>query len=117
MKKTLLILLLVAAVLAVTVTPGYTGWRGGVYVGVGPYWGPYPYYYPPAYYYPPPYYVYRPPAVVVDEPPVYVERSPVAPVPPEASTAYWYYCSSAQGYYPTVPSCAEEWIKVPERPR
>jgi hypothetical protein len=43
MKNTLLILLLVVAVLAVTVTPGYT-WRGGVYVGVGPYWGPYPYY-------------------------------------------------------------------------
>ena len=54
MKKTLLILLLVVAVLAVTVTPGYTWhhWRGGVYVGVGPYWGPYPYYW-----YPPPYYV------------------------------------------------------------
>jgi hypothetical protein len=55
--------------------------------------------------------------VVVEEPPVYVERSPVAPALPEASTAYWYYCSSGQGYYPTVPSCAEEWIKVPERPR
>ena len=55
--------------------------------------------------------------MVVEEPPVYVERSPAAPAPPEASTAYWYNCSSAQGYYPTVPSCAEEWIKVPERPR
>ena len=79
MKKTLLILLLAVAVLAVTVTPGYTWhhWRGGVYVGVGPYWGPYPYYYPP-----PPYYIYRPPTVVVEEPPVYVERPPVAPAPP-----------------------------------
>ncbi len=115
MKRTLLILLLAVAVLAVTVTPGYTGWRGGVYVGVGPYWGPYPYYYPPAYYYPPPYYVYRPPTVVVEEPPVYVERAPVAPAPTEP--AYWYYCSSAKGYYPAVPSCAEEWIKVPEQPR
>ena len=114
MKKTLLILLLAVAVLAVTVTPGYTWhhWRGDVYVGVGPYWGPYPYYG-----YPPPYYVYRPPTVVVEEPPVYVERPPAAPPAPSASTAYWYYCSSAQGYYPTVPSCPEEWIKVPERPR
>ena len=58
--------------------------------------------------------------VVVEEPPVYVERPPAAPPAPPApaaSTAYWYYCSSAKGYYPTVPSCPEEWVKVPERPR
>lgn len=116
MKKTLLILLLAVAVLAVTTTPGYTWqrWHSGVYVGVGPYWGPYPYYY-----YPPPYYVYRPPTVVIEEPPAYVERPPAAPAPPPAppaaASAYWYYCSSAKGYYPTVPSCAEEWIKVPPR--
>jgi len=115
MKKSLLILLLAVTVVAITVTPGYTWhhWRGGVYVGVGPYWGPYPYYYPP------PYYVYRPPTVVIEEPPVYVERPPAAPAappaPPAAATAYWYYCSSAKGYYPTVPSCPEEWIKVPPR--
>ncbi len=37
---------------------------------------------------------------------------------PRKSTAYWYYCSEcAQAYYPTVPSCPEEWVKVPERPR
>jgi hypothetical protein len=114
MKKTLVILVLAVAILAVTVTPGYTWhhWRGGVHVGVGPYWGPYPYYW-----YPPPYYVYRPPTVVVEEPPVYVERPPAAPPAPSASAAYWYYCSSAKGYFPTVPSCPEEWIKVPERPR
>ena len=107
MRKTLVTLLLVAVALAVTFTPADAHWRGGVYVGVGPYWGPYPYYW-----YPPPYYVYRPPTVVVQEPPVYVERPPeAAPAP----TAFWYYCASAKGYYPTVPSCAEEWIKVPER--
>lgn len=115
MKKILLVLLLVVAVVAVTVTPGYT-WhhrRGGVYVSVGPYWGPYPYYW-----YPPPYHVYRPPTVVVEEPPVYVERQPAVPPTPAAPpTAYWYYCVSAKSYYPTAPSCPEEWIKVPERPR
>ena len=112
MNKTLLILLLVVGVLAATVTPGHAGgyWRGGVFVGVGPYWGPYPYYW-----YPPPYYVYPPPPVVVQDPPVYVERQPVAPSEPVAGPAYWYYCASATGYYPTVPSCPEEWIKVPER--
>lgn len=107
MRKTLVILLLVATVLAVMSASSDAHWRGGVYVGVGPSWGPYPYYW-----YPPPYYVYRPPTVVVQEPPVYVERPPEAPPAP---TAFWYYCASAKGYYPTVPSCAEEWIKVPER--
>jgi hypothetical protein len=53
--------------------------------------------------------------VLVEDPPVYVERAPVAPAPTEP--AYWYYCSSAKDYYPTVPSCAEEWVKVPEQPR
>jgi hypothetical protein len=116
MRKTLSILLLAVAVLAVTVTPGHAGWRGGVFVGVGPYWGPYPYYYYPP---PPAHYIYRPPTVVVEQPPVYVERPPVEqqPVAPAASTAYWYYCESARGYYPSVPSCAEEWVKVPERSR
>jgi hypothetical protein len=112
MRKTLVLLLLVIAVLTLTVAPGHAHWRGGVYVGVGPYWGPYSY---PYYWYPPPYYVYRPPAVVVEEPPVYVERTPATPSAPAEPTAYWYYCASAKGYYPTVPSCAEDWIKVPPR--
>jgi hypothetical protein len=114
MKKTLLVLLLVVGVLALTVTPGYTWghWRGGVFVGVGPYWGPYPYYYYP----PPPPYYYSPPTVVIEQPPVYVEQ-PAPPPAPQAPTAFWYYCSSAKGYYPTVASCPEEWVKVPERPR
>mgnify|MGYP003694325897 CR=1 FL=1 len=29
--------------------------------------------------------------------------------------SYWYYCSSAGAYYPTVPTCPEPWIKVPPR--
>ena len=116
MKKTALVLLLVAGLLAVTVTPGYSWgrghWHGGVFIGVGPYWGPYPYYgYPP----PPDY--YTPPPVVIEQPPVYVEQQPAPPPAPAAPPAYWYYCSSAKGYYPTVPSCPEEWVKVPERPR
>ena len=77
-----------------------------MFVGVGPgywWWGP-PY---PYGWYPPPYYAYPPAAVIIEPPPVYVE-----PPPP---TAYCYYCSSAQAYYPTVPTCPEPWIKVPER--
>ena len=115
MRKLALALLLVPAVIALTATAGHAGgWRGGVFIGVGPYWGwGYPWYYPPPYYY------YPPPTVVVEQPPVYVERQP-APEPPPAppaATAYWYYCPSAGAYYPSVPSCAEEWVKVPERPQ
>lgn len=90
-------------------------------IGVGVYLGP-PLYAPPYYpwYYPPPV-VYQPPVVVVrpEAPPVYVEQAPAAPVvapapapavPPVQS--YWYYCPSSKAYYPHVPSCPEEWLRV-----
>ncbi len=97
-----------------------SGFHSSVVFGFGPavYWGPYPYwYYPPPYvvYTPPPYAVYAPPPVVVQEaPPVYVQRPP-PPAPPVEQ--YWYYCSSASGYYPAVPNCPEAWIKVAPRPQ
>lgn len=89
--------------------------RHRVIVGIGPWWwGPYPWGpYPYWWYYPPPYYPY-PPTVVVEEPPVYIEQQPAAPTSPPAEQ-YWYYCRSAGAYYPSVPTCAEEWIKVPPR--
>jgi hypothetical protein len=82
-----------------------------VFIGFGPgYWGyPYPYWY-----YPPPV-VYAPPRVVVQEAPVYVQQpaAPAAPAP--APEQFWYYCESAKGYYPSVPNCPEQWIKVAPR--
>jgi hypothetical protein len=81
--------------------------HGRVFVGTS-FWWP-PYYYPyPYYYYPYPYTVYPPAPVIVDQP-VYSQQAQPAP------ESYWYYCASAQGYYPTVPSCQEAWIKVPPR--
>jgi hypothetical protein len=53
-----------------------------------------------------PYWFYAPPPVIV-EPPVY------APAPP----GYWYYCQSAQAYYPYVTSCPEAWIPVLPSPQ
>jgi Protein of unknown function (DUF3300) len=35
--------------------------------------------------------------------------------PQAAPESFWYYCSSAGAYYPTVSSCPEPWIKVPPR--
>lgn len=83
-----------------------------VIIGFGPsvYWG-YPYWY-----YPPPV-VYSPAPVVVQEsPPVYVQQPAPAPPAAQAPEQYWYYCESAKGYYPAVPNCPEQWIKVAPRP-
>ncbi len=112
MKKSVAVSLLAVALLLVATVPSYAwrghpGVRGDVFVGVGPgpfwWWGaPYPYWY-----YPPPYY-YPPPPVVVQEPQVYVQSPPAG---------YWYYCASAQAYYPSVQTCQEAWIKVPQGPQ
>ena len=86
--------------------------RGGVFVGVGPWWGPgwwaapysyYPYY--PYYSYP-----YYPPTVA--EPPTYIGREPQ---PQSTPPGFWYYCQSAGGYYPAVQSCPESWLRVAPR--
>ncbi len=121
MKKPLLVLMLVIGLLALTVAPSHARvhWHGGVFIGVGPWWGPpYPYWwYPsPYYYYPPPYYYYPPPTVVIEQPPVYIQQPAPSPAPPSVPVeSYWYYCQSAQAYYPSVQQCPEAWIRVPPR--
>lgn len=97
-------------------------WAGGrLDVYIGPSWGPrhYPshrHYYPMPYYFPPP--IYYPPQVIVVPPPepqVYIEQAevPVEPVPQAApAQQYWYYCTSAKGYYPYVKECPGGWQKV-----
>jgi hypothetical protein len=106
-----IVMLVVMAVglVAVAAGPAMAWARTRVFIGVGPYWGPYPYWW-----YGPPYYVYSPPPVVVQEPPVYVQQQP-APAAP-ASPGEWYYCESVKSYYPYVSTCPEAWIKVPARP-
>lgn len=81
--------------------------------GFGPavYWG-YPYWY-----YPPPVVYSAPPIVIQESPPVYVQQpAPPPPAPSAGPEQYWYYCESAKGYYPAVPNCPEQWIKVAPRP-
>jgi len=121
MKRSGLIAFLAIALLFGAVAPGYAwsghghgrfhhgGFSGRVFIGVSPgfWWGP-----PPYWYYPPPVYVYSPPPVILQEPPVYVQ--PPAPATPPG-TAYWYYCSSANAYYPNVSSCPEAWIRIAPR--
>jgi hypothetical protein len=91
-------------------------WRGGVWRHeyhdgrwgwwwtVGPTW----YYYPqPVYPYPNP---YEPPVAVI------VQPKPATPAPPPPQPQNWYYCESARGYYPYVPSCPSGWRAVPATP-
>lgn len=80
-------------------------------IHMGPMWGSW---YGPRYYAPPP--VYYAPPVVIERapPPVYIERPAAVVEPP--SSSYWYYCPSANGYYPYVNQCPEGWQAVPPRP-
>jgi hypothetical protein len=86
-------------------------WHHGAHEGrLGWWWvvGGLWYFYPrPVYPYPD---AYTPPVVVVPQ-----TSQPVMPGPaPQAQN--WYFCPSANGYYPYVPSCPEGWRMVPATP-
>ena len=85
-------------------------WRGGRWFHgehfgrLGWWWivdGSWFFYPAPAYPYPDP---YIPPSVVAEAP------------PPQSAPQYWYYCPSANGYYPHVMSCPEGWTPVAPQP-
>ena len=104
------------------------GWRGGVWVGPG-WWGPGwwgpgwwgPSVWGPGWWGPG---VWGPGvlstgvwgpgvwapgvAAVQTEPRVFVERDAPAAQPQQ----WWYWCQSAQGYYPYVSTCSEGWRRV-----
>jgi hypothetical protein len=62
------------------------------------------------YFYPAPVYPYPDPYI----PPVV---TPAPPSPGEPAAYTWYYCRSAQAYYPYVGSCPEPWVPVaPQAP-
>jgi len=58
-------------------------------------------------------YVYPP--LVVGPPPVYVQPAPQVYVQPPPQS-YWYYCDSAQGYYPYIQQCPGGWRQVTPTP-
>jgi hypothetical protein len=99
-------------------------WRGGRWVHdwhgghLGWWWvvgGAWIFFNAPIYPYPDP---YTPPTVIV-------QTVPAAPPPPNADAmppnmaavppapVYWYYCPTAQNYYPYVAQCPVDWQKVP----
>jgi hypothetical protein len=79
---------------------GYRGPRVGIGIGLGTFWGSDWGWGPewPGYAYPP---------VVVAPPPVVVQPS---------SPQYWYWCDSAQAYYPYVAQCPSGWRAVSPTP-
>jgi len=108
----------------------------GLYLG-GPFYGPA--YYPPRYVYPPYYPGYYSPTIVVPStPPVYVENPQVVVVPNSALAnvtpnvaplvsnvpavpaappgQWWYFCTEANAYYPTVADCPSPWRLVAPQP-
>jgi hypothetical protein len=54
-----------------------------------------------------------PPATYVVPPPL--QPAPQV-IPQSAQTGMWYYCRSAEQYYPYVRSCPEEWELLPPIP-
>ncbi len=115
MRKSVLILLILPAVLSAGAVSCYAGGHGhhdGHFSGsiwIGPGWGaawPGPYY--------PPYYPYYVPRAAAQ--PLYGEDVR-APAPEEED--YWYYCRQPEGYYPYIKKCPGGWMKVvppPEAP-
>jgi len=76
-----------------------------VIVGAPLYYAPYYY----AYYNPYPY--YYPPVAMSYMPPAYGDQGESGP-----AEAYWYYCASANAYYPHVRDCPEGWQRVAPQP-
>lgn len=96
-----------------------SGWRGGVWAGPG-WWGPGwwgpgvwgPGWWGPGVWGPGVAVVSSPQFVMVpSEPRVFVERDTV-PEPAAQPQQWWYWCQSAQGYYPYVSTCSEGWRRV-----
>jgi hypothetical protein len=97
--------------------------RGGVFLNFGVpwpgyYWGPRYYYGPPAYYYDD---YYAPRTVIIERPnpPTYIERSDVESAPPPSQVQpqhWWYWCPTAEKYYPYVKECSGGFQKVPAQP-
>ena len=52
--------------------------------------------------------------------PVVVQPAPSEPIvvqpAPQTNTENWYYCDSAQAYYPYAQSCPEGWRQIPATP-
>jgi len=47
---------------------------------------------------------------------VYIQAPPPAYAPAQPQVQAWYFCKSANGYYPYVTICPEGWQAVPAQP-
>lgn len=96
---------------------GHRHWHGGVHWGFGGYWPGYwggwgwgwPGYWGAGYGYPST-------VIVQQEPRIYVEQGDAPITAYGSQQQWWYWCASANGYYPYVSSCTEGWQRVPPQP-
>lgn len=88
------------------------GWGGAPYWGYAPYYG-YPYYYSAPV-------VAQPIVIEQAAPQVYIEQQPQysqpAQPPQQVASNYWYFCESAQAYWPYVKECPTGWQRVSPTP-
>ena len=62
---------------------------------------------------------YSEPQVIIQQqsPDVYIQTPPqYVPAPTVPETNYWYFCREANGYYPYVKQCPQDWMKVVPTP-
>jgi hypothetical protein len=94
----------------------YGLWRSGSWHRVrhdgklGWWWvvaGTWYFYHQPVYPFPDP---YTPPVILIQPPPADTQNN----MPPPAQ--FWYFCTSANNYYPYIASCPEGWKSVPATP-
>ena len=118
MKRNHALAVLTAAMLLATPQLSFADHRGGEghYGGGAPWWWIIP---PLVYLATLPVYRPEPPPVIIQapEPQVIVQPMPAYPqaaMPPAPQS--WYFCASANGYYPYVANCPEGWRLVPAIP-
>lgn len=71
----------------------------------------------PMLYYSPYTYTYNPyPTTVIIQQSTQPVQAPAPVVQQVPQTQYWYFCESANGYYPSAPSCQEGWKMIPVTP-
>ena len=120
MRRTHALAVLTATMLLATPQLSFADHRGGGghYGGGAPWWwiipplvylATLPAYYPD----PQPVIIQQPQPQVIMQPPM-PAAYPQAAMPPALQS--WYFCASANGYYPYVANCPEGWRQVPAIP-
>ena len=114
--RKVLVVAALAAVAASAASPAWSHGRGhhhhGGHVRFGIVLGAPLIHWPHSHYHP-----YDPRTVVIrEEPRTYIEKGDAPDASPSPSSGYWYYCRSADLYYPYTKHCPGGWERVAPQP-